>query len=316
MFFIEIAGLKIMFTGDYSREDDRHLVSAEVPRERPDLLICESTYGTATHMPRLEKEARLMKMTTDILTRGGRVLMPVFALGRAQELLLILDEYWEKHPQFQTYPIYYASNLARKCMDVYRTYINTMNDKIKKAMFEGEGRNPWDFRWVRSLKAIDRFEDVGGCVMLASPGMLQVIALLTPRWKLYFHLLSLILHVFVRCVEFHRCYFSKFYMTCVGVVRRIRTKRYRSCDSTPRAGGGTSVLLRIYAALANWLCVVGIIFSSHLGIHDVVKINIHLFHHHHRYHRHRYHRYRHPIAHNTCTSKCLHPPRIYIYIYI
>ncbi|RPB00645.1 Metallo-hydrolase/oxidoreductase [Choiromyces venosus 120613-1] len=184
MFFIEIAGLKILFTGDYSREDDRHLVSAEVPHQKPDLLICESTYGTATHMPRLEKEARLTKMTTEILNRGGRVLMPVFALGRAQELLLILDEYWEKHPAYQSYPIYYASNLARKCMDVYRTYINTMNDKIKRAMFEGEGRNPWDFRWVRSLKTIDRFEDVGGCVMLASPGMLQngVSRELLERW--------------------------------------------------------------------------------------------------------------------------------------
>lgn len=171
---IEIAGLKTLFTGDYSREDDRHLVSAEVPPVKPDILICESTYGTASHMPRLEKEARLMKLTTEILLRGGRVLMPVFALGRAQELLLILDEYWEKYPKFQTFPIYYASNLARKCMDVYRTYINTMNDKIKKAMFEGEGRNPWDFKWVRSLKNIERFDDVGGCVMLASPGMLQV----------------------------------------------------------------------------------------------------------------------------------------------
>ncbi|KAA8907537.1 beta-lactamase-like protein [Sphaerosporella brunnea] len=184
MFMIEIAGLKILFTGDYSREDDRHLVSAEVPPVKPDILICESTYGTASHMPRLEKEARLMKLTTDILNRGGRVLMPVFALGRAQELLLILDEYWEKHPKFQQYPIYYASNLARKCMDVYRTYINTMNDKIKRAMFEGEGRNPWDFRWVRSLKNIERFDDVGGCVMLASPGMLQngVSRELLERW--------------------------------------------------------------------------------------------------------------------------------------
>ncbi|KAF8251169.1 Metallo-hydrolase/oxidoreductase [Wilcoxina mikolae CBS 423.85] len=184
MFMVEIAGLKILFTGDYSREDDRHLVCAEVPPVKPDILICESTYGTASHMPRLEKEARLMKLTTEILMRGGRVLMPVFALGMAQELLLILDEYWDKYPKFQTYPIYYASNLARKCMDVYRTYINTMNDKIKRAMFEGEGRNPWDFKWVRSLKNIERFDDVGGCVMLASPGMLQngVSRELLERW--------------------------------------------------------------------------------------------------------------------------------------
>lgn len=187
MFMIEIAGLKILFTGDYSREDDRHLVSAEAPPVKPDVLICESTYGTASHMPRLEKEARLMRMITDILTRGGRVLMPVFALGRAQELLLILDEYWEKHKEFQSFPIYYASNLARKCMLVYQTYINTMNDNIKRIMYGVDGqkpRNPWEFRHIRALKSIERFEDVGGCVMLASPGMLQngVSRELLERW--------------------------------------------------------------------------------------------------------------------------------------
>lgn len=181
-------------------------------------------------MPRLEKEARLMKMTTDILTRGGRVLMPVFALGRAQELLLILDEYWDKHPQFQTYPIYYASNLARKCMDVYRTYINMMNDRIKKAMFEGEGRNPWDFRWVRSLKTIDRFEDVGGCVMLASPGMLQVITLLTPSSNSYFSSFpspstSLFLYVYLCLLAFH--------VVCARVVWRMKTEHCWSWGSTP-----------------------------------------------------------------------------------
>lgn len=214
-------------------------------------------------MPRLEKEARLMKMTTDILTRGGRVLMPVFALGRAQELLLILDEYWEKHPQFQTYPIYYASNLARKCMDVYRTYINTMNDKIKKAMFEGEGRNPWDFRWVRSLKTIDRFEDVGGCVMLASPGMLQVITLLTPGGT---HVSSSRYHSF-----FMRFFPDMSDVTIFsilsgfwGVVRRIRAEHYRSLGSTFRIiDSCTSIRLRIYASLANsFLAVEEILVSS------------------------------------------------------
>ncbi|CAG8745367.1 19679_t:CDS:2, partial [Racocetra fulgida] len=50
----------------------------------------------------------------DIVQRGGRCLMPVFALGRAQELLLILDEYWEAHPELESVPIYYASSLAKK----------------------------------------------------------------------------------------------------------------------------------------------------------------------------------------------------------
>jgi cleavage and polyadenylation specificity factor subunit 3 len=184
MFLMEIAGLKILFTGDYSREDDRHLVSASVPPGvKIDVLITESTFGISMHTPRVEREAQLMKAITDVLNRGGRALLPVFALGRAQELLLILDEYWSKHPEVQKIPIYYNSSLARKCMQVYQTYVSAMNDNIKRLfaerMAEAEAagdtgrRGAWDFKFVRSLKSLERFDDLGGCVMLASPGMMQ-----------------------------------------------------------------------------------------------------------------------------------------------
>jgi cleavage and polyadenylation specificity factor subunit 3 len=46
------------------------------------------------------------------VTRGGQCLIPVLALGRAQERLLILDEYWQANPQLQNFPIWYASKLA------------------------------------------------------------------------------------------------------------------------------------------------------------------------------------------------------------
>jgi len=196
MLLIEIAGVKILFTGDYSRESDRHLIPAEIPKNiKIDVLITESTYGIASHVPRLEREAALMKSITGILNRGGRALLPVFALGRAQELLLILDEHWQKHPEYQKIPIYYASNLARKCMVVYQTYIGSMNDNIKRLfrerMAEAEANHgdltkggPWNFKYIRSLKSLDRFDDVGGCVMLASPGMMQngVSRELLERW--------------------------------------------------------------------------------------------------------------------------------------
>lgn len=195
MFLIEIAGLKVLFTGDYSREEDRHLITAKAPENvEVDVLITESTYGNATHQPRQEREAELMKAVTNILNRGGRALLPVFALGRAQELLLILDEYWAKHPEYHKIPIYYASSLARKCMYVYQTYINSMNDNIKRLfrerMAEAEQNGdvnragPWDFRHIRALKSLEKFDDMGSCVMLASPGMMQsgVSRELLERW--------------------------------------------------------------------------------------------------------------------------------------
>jgi cleavage and polyadenylation specificity factor subunit 3 len=144
MFLIDIAGLQILYTGDYSREEDRHLVRAELPPLRPDLLIVESTYGVQGHEARESREARFTNSVHSIVRRGGHVLLPVFALGRAQELLLILDEYWAAHPELQGVPVYYASNLARKCMAVYQTYIHTMNSHIRSRFARKD--NPFVFK--------------------------------------------------------------------------------------------------------------------------------------------------------------------------
>ena len=146
MFLIDIAGLKILYTGDYSREEDRHLVKAELPPIKPDVLIVESTYGVQSLEAREVKEQRFTDLVHSIIHRGGHVLMPTFALGRAQELLLILDEYWKKHPDLHNVPIYYASSLARKCMAVYQTYIHTMNSNIRSRFAKRD--NPFVFTYV------------------------------------------------------------------------------------------------------------------------------------------------------------------------
>ncbi|TKA56850.1 hypothetical protein B0A53_01251 [Rhodotorula sp. CCFEE 5036] len=177
MFLIEIAGARVLYTGDYSTEEDRHLVPAKVPTwERPpDVMICESTYGVQSHEPRLEKEAQFTNLVQSILKRGGRVLLPVFALGRAQEILLILDEYWAEHPELQHIPIYYISSLAIKCMDVYRQYIHTMSPNVRSKF--ARGINPFDFKrkdtFIRPLdKGISKLNDRNPCVVMASPGFL------------------------------------------------------------------------------------------------------------------------------------------------
>lgn len=170
MFMIEIAGVKILYTGDFSRQEDRHLMAAETPSQSPDVLVVESTYGVQIHEPRKDRETRFTKTVHEIVARGGRCLIPVFALGRAQELLLILDEYWIAHPELHHVPIYYASSLAKKCMDVYRNYINYMNKKIKDQFTVS---NPFIFKHISNLSSVDKFDDSGPSVVMASPGMLQ-----------------------------------------------------------------------------------------------------------------------------------------------
>jgi cleavage and polyadenylation specificity factor subunit 3 len=170
MFLIEIAGVCLLYTGDYSREEDRHLMAAETPPVRPQVMVCESTYGVSTHMPREERERRFTGLVHEIVGRGGRCLVPIFALGRAQELMLILDEYWQRHPELHKVPIYYVSALAKKCLAVYQTYLNMMNERIRR---QTAVKSPFLFEHVQNLKTSKSFVDSGPCVVLASPAQLQ-----------------------------------------------------------------------------------------------------------------------------------------------
>lgn len=170
MFMIEIAGMRLLYTGDYSRVADRHMPPADLPSPPPSIIVVESTYGVSRHLPREEREHRLLERVHTAVARGGRVLLPVVALGRAQELLLILEEYWSKHPELHAIPIYQASGLARRAMSVYRSYIEMMNDDIRAAFAIS---NPFQFRHVTHLKSASQFDDVGPCVVMATPSMLQ-----------------------------------------------------------------------------------------------------------------------------------------------
>ena len=111
-------------------EEDRHLVPAEVPSLEPHVLIMESTYGTQKHESRDVREALFTSTIERIVQRGGRCLIPAFALGRAQELLLILDEYWKEREDLHRIPVFYASKMATRALRVYQTYINMMNQHV------------------------------------------------------------------------------------------------------------------------------------------------------------------------------------------
>ena len=170
-FEVNVGGCRVLYTGDYSRVADRHLPAADIPKKTPHVVIVESTYGVSPHTPKEEREARFTDKIHGILGRGGKCLLPVVALGRAQELLLILEDYWEKHPEMSHVPVYQASALARKAMTVYETYINVLNADIKRQF---EEKNPFNFKHVQSLnRASDLDGNTGPCVVLATPSMLQ-----------------------------------------------------------------------------------------------------------------------------------------------
>lgn len=182
MALIEIGNTRVLYTGDYSREPDRHLPMAEIPSGLPpDVLIVESTFGIRTHEARDARESRLLSTVRRVVERGGHVLMPLSAFGRAQELMLMLDDYWAEHPHLHRIPIYYAAPMAIKALQLYKAFSSYMTRSLQARM---GGRNPWDFRHIRPLRDARTLPDGVPCVVIAAPGMLQggVSRTLFERW--------------------------------------------------------------------------------------------------------------------------------------
>lgn len=70
--------------------------AAVIPPLNPDILITESTYATTVRESRKTRERELLQAVSATVANGGKVLIPVFALGSAQELSILLDEHWRR----------------------------------------------------------------------------------------------------------------------------------------------------------------------------------------------------------------------------
>ncbi|KAA0158664.1 hypothetical protein FNF31_05311 [Cafeteria roenbergensis] len=182
MALVEIGHARVLYTGDYSREPDRHLPMAEIPSGLPpDVLIVEATFGIRTHEDRNAREHRLLSAVRRVVERGGHVLLPLGAFGRAQEIMLMLDEYWAANPELHSIPIYYAAPSAIKALQLYRAFTSYMTRSLQATM---GSRNPWDFRHIWPLRDARTLSDSTPCVVIAAPGMLQggVSRSLFERW--------------------------------------------------------------------------------------------------------------------------------------
>jgi Cft2 family RNA processing exonuclease len=97
---VKYKGKTTFFTGDILFNDQRTLDGANLPKEPVDILVTETTRGS-TEIPRNQSReseiVRMLKTIHSTLTKQGSVLIPVFALGRMQEMLAILDEAFRKN---------------------------------------------------------------------------------------------------------------------------------------------------------------------------------------------------------------------------
>lgn len=158
----------LLISGDISISPQRTVDGARPPAFHPDILIVESTYGGRLHANRAVQERKLVETSSQVITAGGKVLIPAFALGRAQEILLILDEY-QRRGDLPAVPIW-ADGMVRAICQAYPSF----GEALPLALQE-RGAQFFNNQ-IRPVASADQRNRIlwnpGPAVIVASSGML------------------------------------------------------------------------------------------------------------------------------------------------
>ncbi|QAA34749.1 MBL fold metallo-hydrolase [Clostridium manihotivorum] len=125
----------LLYTGDISGTPQRTVAGTMVPKLRPDVVITESTYGDKLHANRQIEEDRLVDTVREVISRKGKILIPAFALGRAQEVILILKKAMNKGqlPKFKIY----VDGMVKDVNRVYKQNPNYLREELMKKVLKG-----------------------------------------------------------------------------------------------------------------------------------------------------------------------------------
>jgi len=164
----------MVYTGDFKYERSRLLEPATIKFPRAETVVMENTYGGHEDVQpsRNNAEKQLMKTIYNTLKRGGKVLIPVFAVGRAQELMIVLEEYMN-HNMIEEVPIH-IDGMIWEATAIHTARPEYLSKDLRDQIFH-MGRNPFmsdAFNKVQNTN--ERKEIVEGepSIILSTSGML------------------------------------------------------------------------------------------------------------------------------------------------
>lgn len=134
--YIRYGSRSLLYTGDYNTTSSKTTTGlrlADLPQA--DMLITEATYGADTHPARKTQETALISALASVVQSGGNVLIPAFALGRAQEILLLIRT--SKEFQKLQIPIY-VDGLVRAVTDTFRDNLDLLPSAVQNLVKQSE----------------------------------------------------------------------------------------------------------------------------------------------------------------------------------
>lgn len=165
-----------VYSGDIKYGKSMLLESADTRFPRVETLLVESTYGAKEDIQpsREEVENAFIKSVNEILTGGGKVLIPIPAVGRAQELMMVIDKYM-KSGQLTESPVF-MEGMIQEATAIHEAHPEYLERSLKQKILETDD-NPFDSEYFTNIEHADARDEPlredSPCIVIATSGMLE-----------------------------------------------------------------------------------------------------------------------------------------------
>ena len=162
----------LFYSGDFSAFPQRTIEGIRIPRLRPDAAIVETTYGNRLHSNRMVEERRLVELVRECVGQKKKILIPVFALGRAQEVLLILRAAIQNQ-EIPSVPVY-VDGMVRDINTIYTRNPIYLKNALGRRIFKGN--EPFYTKEIQPVAPTQKREELLAgqepVILVSSSGML------------------------------------------------------------------------------------------------------------------------------------------------
>lgn len=184
---------RVVFSGDLGPRSAPMLREYE-PFQEADLLFMESTYGGRDHRSFKQTVVEFEKIVIEAVRSGGKILVPTFAVGRAQLITLLLGKMF-RSGKIKPFPIFLDSPMAIQATEIYVKHLELFDDEMKAYIRDRPLRA--DLKTMKVTPTADEsraINDVrGACLVMAGAGMCNGGRILhhlkANLWKLSTHVL-------------------------------------------------------------------------------------------------------------------------------
>ncbi len=165
-----------VYSGDIKYGKSMLLESADTRFPRVETLLVESTYGAKEDIQptREEVEGAFIKSVNEILKDGGKVLIPIPAVGRAQELMMVIDKYM-KSGQLIESPVF-MEGMIQEATAIHEAHPEYLERTLKQKILETDD-NPFDSEYFTNIEHADGRDEPlredTPCIVIATSGMLE-----------------------------------------------------------------------------------------------------------------------------------------------